>query len=81
MLLHEKLRSYRQATGVTQTHVAKTMGISIKKLNAIEVGRQKLSADMFADICRRGLGVSPAIFFKNDVLETKTKHPEAKQSA
>ena len=73
MQLHEKLRSYRTEKGITQTHVAKTMRMSIKKLNAIEKGRQKLLADVFLDICRNGLKVDPAIFFADEVLETKNK--------
>ena len=72
MLLHEKLRAYRKANGVTQTHVAKSMQLSVKKLNAIEVGRQRLDADLFVDICVRGLKVDPTIFFNDIVLETKS---------
>ena len=73
MQLYEKLRAYRMANGITQTHVAKIMRMSVKKLNAIEKGRQKLSADMFLEICKDGLKVDPAVFFAEDVLEIKKK--------
>ena len=73
MQLHEKLRDYRLANGVTQTHVAKMMQMSVKKLNAIEKGRQKLSADLFLEICKNGLKIDPASFFATEVLETKNK--------
>ena len=73
MQLYEKLRAYRIGSGITQTHVAKTMQMSVKKLNAIEKGRQKLSADMFIEICRTGLKIDPAIFFADEVLNTKNK--------
>ena len=76
MQLYEKLRAYRMASGITQTHVAKTMRMSIKKLNAIEKGRQKLSADLFLDICHNGLKVDPAVFFAEDVLIFKNGHPK-----
>jgi len=71
MQLYEKLRAYRLASGVTQTHVAKLMQISVKKLNAIEKGRQKLSADLFLSICTTGLKTDPASFFASEGLETK----------
>ena len=73
MQLHEKIRAYRIENGITQTHVAKTLRMSIKKLNAIEKGRQKLSADMFIEICRNGLKIDPAVFVGDDVLEIKNE--------
>jgi len=39
------------------------MQMSVKKLNAIEMGRQKLSADLFLDICKVWLKIDPAYFF------------------
>ncbi|MEI6580101.1 MAG: helix-turn-helix transcriptional regulator [Eubacteriales bacterium] len=73
MQLYEKLRAYRLANGVTQTHVAKMMQMSVKKLNAIEKGRIKLSADLFLEVCKTGLKIDPASFFANEVLESKKK--------
>ena len=43
------------------------LALSVKK------GRQKLSADMFLEICKDGLKVDPAVFFAEDVLEIKKK--------
>ena len=71
MKLHEKLRLYRSSRGITQTWVAEQAGISVKTLSAVELGRQRLTADTFELICRKGLGVDPGIFFKDQFLETK----------
>lgn len=68
MLVHERVRAYRQARGITQSHVAKSINVSVKKINAIELGRQKLTADLCVDICRKGFGVEPEVFFATDVL-------------
>jgi transcriptional regulator with XRE-family HTH domain len=70
--LHEKLRLYRSSRGITQTWLANQIGIPLKTLNGIELGRQRLSADMFELICRKGFDVNPGIFFKDGFLETKT---------
>ena len=47
------------------------MQMSVKKQNAIEKGRIKLSADLFFEICKTGLKIDPASFFANDVLKSK----------
>lgn len=71
MKLYEKVRAYRLAHGIKQTFVADETGISVKTINGIEMGRQRLSADMFELICTKGLKVNPGIFFAANVLITK----------
>lgn len=73
MELYQKIRAYRLAHGITQTFVAEETNMSVKTLNAIEKGRQRLLAETFEKICVHGLKVSPKIFFDDDVLESK-KH-------
>ncbi|MTI82623.1 MAG: helix-turn-helix transcriptional regulator [Firmicutes bacterium] len=76
MKLHEKLKVYINKHGITQTFVANQAEISVKTLNNILLGRQRLNADMFELICRKGLGINPGIFFKEKFLETKTNKDE-----
>lgn len=65
MTVHERLRQYRTEHGIKQTHVAEKAGVSSKRISAIETGRIKLNVDEFEEICIRGYGISPAIFFEN----------------
>lgn len=78
MKLHEKLLFYINAHGIKQTWLAEQLNISVKTLNAILRGRQRLAADMFEQICRNGLKVSPSIFFDNKFLETKKTGTEGR---
>lgn len=71
MKLHEKLNKYLKAHGIKQTHVAEKAEMSVKTLNAILLGRQRLTADTLEIICRKGLDIEPAYFFEQKVLEDK----------
>jgi len=73
MELYKKIRSYRQSKGITQTFIASETNMSVKTINAIELGRKRLLADEFETICRDGLKVNPQIFFTDNILETKKK--------
>jgi len=57
--------------GITQVHIASKLKKPVQRLNAIELGRIKLTADEFEEICIKGLGISPSIFFTDEFLETK----------
>ncbi|GAB6172034.1 hypothetical protein JCM15765_15120 [Paradesulfitobacterium aromaticivorans] len=71
MKIYEKIRFYRLKKGITQAWVANKIGIHPKTLNGIELGRQRLTVDMFELICRKAFGANPAIFFEDELLETK----------
>lgn len=76
MKLHEKVLLYVNNNGIKQTWLAAQINISVKTLNSILLGRQRLTADMFELICRKGLKVDPSIFFNNEFLGTeKTRAP------
>ena len=66
MKLHEKILLYINYHGIKQTWLAGQIDISVKTLNAILLGRQRLTADMFELICLKGLKVDPSIFFNNN---------------
>lgn len=71
MKLHERLSLFINDHGIKQTWLAEQAGISVKTLNAILLGRQRLGADMLELICVKGLKVSPSIFFDNEFLDIK----------
>ena len=71
MKVYEKLRMYRYYTGAKQADVAKAAGITIKKLSAIELGKQKLTVDTFEKICIYAFKVEPSIFFATQFLLNK----------
>lgn len=50
MAVHEKVREIRKSKGITQTHVAKELGVTIQTYNAYELGRTKLIADTLKEI-------------------------------
>lgn len=71
MQLYEKVRAYRISKGISQTFVANSAKMNVKRYNYIEKGRQKMTANDFEIICRDGLGIDPAYFFDSDVLNSK----------
>lgn len=75
MKLHEKIKAFMDANGIKQSHVANKSGFNPKTFNAIFHNRRKMTADEFESICVLGLGVSPAYFFDNRVLDSKNKNP------
>lgn len=72
MKLHEKINRYLIDHGIKQTFVAEQIGMSVKTLNSILLGRQRLNADVYERICRDGLKIDPGYFFEDKVLDTKT---------
>lgn len=71
MKLHERVSLYLKERGIKQTWLADQIGISVSKLNAILLGKQRLTADTFELICTKGLKVNPGIFFDNKFLGSK----------
>jgi transcriptional regulator with XRE-family HTH domain len=61
--LCQKLREYRESKGITQTYIAKKTGKTPQRISALESGGIKLTADEFAELCIKGYGINPAIFF------------------
>lgn len=61
--MYQRLRDYRESKGVTQTHIAKKTGKTVQRISALETGGIRLTVDEFEEICVKGYGVNPAIFF------------------
>lgn len=76
--VYQQLREYREARGITQTHIAKKTGKSVQRISALETGHIKLTADEFVEICTIGHEVSPAIFFTESFsISEKLNPPES----
>ena len=57
-MIAENLRTYINNNGIKQVHIAKRLGIPISSFNSMLIGRQKLPADLFFEVCRE-LDVDP----------------------
>lgn len=64
MKVHEKLRWFIEEKNLTQSKVAADAGINLKTLNMMLNGHVRIPADTLVAICEKGLGVSPAYFFR-----------------
>ena len=61
--MYQRLREYRESKGITQTHIAKQTGKTTQRISALETGGIRLTVDEFEELCVKGYGVNPAIFF------------------
>ena len=69
--VYQMMRDYREKRGITQTHVAKQAGINPKRISQLETGLVRLTADEFLLICLDGFGVTPQIFFDDQLSENE----------
>ena len=72
MKINEQLKSYLKSRGIKQSAVAANIGMNNKTFNAILNGRAELRVDVLGDVCKF-VGVSPAIFFAQEVQENGIK--------
>ncbi len=68
----QMMRDYREQRGITQTHVARQAGINPKRISQLETGLVRLTADEFLHICLNGFGVTPQIFFDDQLSKNET---------
>lgn len=69
--VYQMMRDYREKRGITQTHVAKQAGINPKRISQLETGLVRLTADEFLHIYLDGFGVTPQIFFDDQLSESE----------
>lgn len=67
----QMMRDYREQRGITQTHVARQAGINPKRISQLETGLVRLTADEFLHICLNGFGVTPQIFFDDQLSKNE----------
>lgn len=80
---YQMLREYREARGITQTHIAKKTGKTVQRISALETGGIRLTADELVELCLTGYEVSPANFCREllDFREPKGgRLPEVRTS-
>lgn len=71
MDMRERLNHFIETKGLKKNFIAKNAEIDEKRLYRILGGRAPLLADELEVICKKGLGVSPAIFFEDHFFESK----------
>lgn len=69
--INQMLRDFREKRGVTQVFVAKKAGISSKRMSQLETGLIRVTVDEFLTICIKGYGVTPQIFFDEQLSENE----------
>lgn len=67
--LGKRLRSARKAQGLSQTHVAKTLGVSFQQVGKYESGQNTMSVPVFLTICE-ALRLRPS-FILEQVIENQ----------
>ena len=67
----QMMRDYREARGITQTHVGKRTGIHPRRISQYETGLIRLPADDFLKIIVDGFGTTPQIFFDDQLSESE----------
>lgn len=67
----QMVRDYREARGITQVYIGKRTGISPRRLSQIETGLIRMTADDFLNIITNGFGITPQIFFDNQLSENE----------
>ena len=61
-----RMRERRQALGISQTNLGKTLGVSFQQIQKYESGRNRVSAGRLFDICK-ALNVSLSSMFERDL--------------
>lgn len=70
MTNEQKLKMFLRSKGVTQTFVAKKVGMPVSSLCGVLNGEVSLKVDLLEDVCKV-LGVPPADFFAFKCLDTR----------
>lgn len=66
MRINERVKNYIDSRGLIMKVVAARSGIEQKKFYRLVNGNTGMSVDEFEVICKKGLEVDPAIFFKQN---------------
>ncbi|MED4326738.1 helix-turn-helix transcriptional regulator [Bacillus licheniformis] len=80
MKVNEKLRTIRQAKGITQKFVADSLGIPTATYNGYELGRRKIHVELLKDIAKV-LDEPIQNFFENEIYETKNLYKQKSHTA
>jgi transcriptional regulator with XRE-family HTH domain len=78
-VIHLNVEKIRIAKGVTKTHLAKKINMSLQGYRHMASGEVRLDAERLR-IIALALGVEPAIFFDNELTESVIKDLEIKMA-
>lgn len=68
-MVHQNVEKIRKAKGVTKTHLAKKLNMTLQGYRHIMSGSTRLDVERLRIIAKE-LGVEPAVFFDNELTET-----------
>lgn len=74
-MVHINVEKIRRAKGVTKTHLANKLNLSLQGYRHITSGNVRLDVERLKVIANV-LGVEPAIFFDNELTESVIKEIE-----
>lgn len=64
MNIHDKIRALRKSQGISQTHIAEALNMSVSGYNMKECGKRPINTEEL-QIIAKSLKVSASIFFEN----------------
>ena len=67
----QMVHDFRKSRGITQVHVGTRAGLTGQKVSAYETGLVRMPADEFLRIIVDGFGVTPQIFFEDQLSENE----------
>lgn len=76
-MVHENVEKIRIAKGITKTHIANKLNMSLQGYRHITSGEVRLDVERLKVIANV-LGVNPAVFFDNELTESVIKEIESK---
>jgi transcriptional regulator with XRE-family HTH domain len=79
-MVHDNVRRIREAKGVTKTHVASKLDLSLQGYTHIESGSVRLDVERLKVISKI-LGVNVEVFFDNEITDSVIREIQANKSA
>lgn len=79
-MVHENIEKIRRAKGVTKTHIAKQLGMTLQGYRHLESGEVKLDVERLK-IIAAALGEDVAVFFDDKLTESVIKRLKAVTTA
>jgi len=68
MTVYKNVERIRRAKGVTKSHIARKLGISLQGYRYIELGKTRLDAERLK-VIGLTLGIKPAVFFDDKLTD------------
>ncbi len=72
-MVHENVEKIRVAKGITKTHIANKLNMSLQGYRHITSGEVRLDVERLI-IIASVLGVEPAVFFDNELTESVVRN-------